>query len=501
VKDYCAGLGDRELADAAYALEDVFLGKKRALCKQAAWMGRGCFSQANERHYLVAKGVGPGPGSEQMRVMLDETIRRRGEGRGGCLRLDTESYYPLLVQFQQRAGGWNVFDTRPEGFSMFSFLYREAEAALILRNLDLRAVTPLLLMRNRLDPPWRTHSRISLESYLKKRLPAAIQKHISLREGQAGMPFNFTNQVYLDMDGGVLIRNALSPYRVANLHHTITENDRAGLEFLTGHMLRQFGFRDSSSQSIHALSLSFSAELARIAATLFSEGIIHGQLGLHHQNITLAAEIADFDELIFVRAITDATGVIPFPESQFIDKYVQFSDDLRKIERQYGVNIIPVLTGDYQEFGGMSYKGLDLPRLSAFMLRQLFDLYSHSLLTADLLSRNLNADLQRAGTVLSDEQIGELQTVFVENFINALVNYQALSLLRWSLSTGFDYLLHRLLNRLHRRTFYGWTSFKVPVDQLIAICDADRLKQIRKEASGLFSCLQNIGRVTFGAGC
>lgn len=491
IKDYTAEFADEDLRRATYELEEVFLGKRRQLCKQVAWMGRGCYLKPLGSHYLVVKGVGPGPGSEHMRQMLDGVMRERGHGRGGCLRLDTKTFFPLLVQFINRNNSWVIFDPRPEGFSIFGFLYREAEAALILHQLDVRAVFPLLLLRHKINSPWVPKDPASLEEYLTRRLLPAIQKHLRLSDDDVSLPISFASLVYVDMDGGILIRKSLSPYRIANLHTTAVEGDQEGLRFLTTHMLDILGLGELTCESVTELRLTFASELARTAARLFAEGVIHGQLNIHHQNITLAAELADFDELIFVRAEPALLENIPFPESPYAHRYVEFGRELQRAERELGTDITGVLFDDYQEFVGISYEGLDQPRLAAFMLRQVYDLFVQSLITADLVSRNVTRDAGRTGTVLRPQEIGAVQERFVTVFLDCVVAHKAVPLLDWCMENGFSYLFERLLNLKLKRTLYGWTHADVPLNRLIDICGSERAECIREEAHSFFEVLNS----------
>src|SRR5947207_548603 len=115
--DECLRDHGESVAAAALEFLDDLRGPSERWYEQATWMGRGCSRQIHPGLFLVAKGVGPGPGSERMRVFLDAFFRVYNDGNGACLRLDTGSYYPMLLQHFWKGGVVTVVDPRPEGMS------------------------------------------------------------------------------------------------------------------------------------------------------------------------------------------------------------------------------------------------------------------------------------------------------------------------------------------------------------------------------------------------
>lgn len=487
IKDYCTEVADEALAQAAYAFEDVFLGKRRALCKQSDWMGRGCFVEGTSLSYLIAKGVGPSPGSEVMRQMLDVATRRREGGRGGCMRLQTGTYYPLLILFRQRGARWEIADPRPEGFSMIGFLYREAEAGIIYNKLGIRALLPLVLLRHRVEPPWKQQTQASVESYLAEHLPHAIAVHLSAAAEPRAL--SFVGVSYLDMDGGILIRTARSPFRIANMHHAAVENDQASLEYLIQHTAQCFGYDGLSPNIISELGDIFTSGLARTAAALFSEGIIHGQLNVHYQNVSLAGEIADLDNSLFFRSLPQLVESFPFAGRSKESTYDHYWSNLQQAEHLLDTQIIPVMRQDFEEIVGIDHGQPDEIRIAGFMLRQIYDLYIHALRTVDLLQRYLVSNLQQPGTILTTAQIHKVTHCFCEELMTELEKRQSTPLLSWCLDRGYDYLVKKLLNPLQRRTIYGWASADVPINHQDVMCDEARLRYIHEEAAALYARL------------
>jgi hypothetical protein len=489
VKAYRQAAADVRLEAEAQDLEGVLLGKQRGLCRQVAWMGRSCYREVAGRRYLVAKGIGPSPGSEAMRRLLDGALARRAGGLGGCLRLDTRTHYPLLVQFLRRGDVWDVISPRPEGFSMFSLLYREAESAVVFRHLGVPALSPLLLLRDRTDPPWPGRGRSGLQDYLARHLPQAIPRHLNGGGGGPASRLRFLDLAYADLDGGVLIRSARSPYRVANLHSAALEGDRDSLRALGSHMAAQLPCRAAFPGGAEELGLEFASRLARTAARLFCEGALHGQLHLHYQNVTLAGELADFDGAVFLRARPGRVENVPFADAPRTAVYDSHRRQMESAEERGDVSIAAGLSDDYQEYAGADYDPPDRPRLAASLLRQIYDCYTQASRAADLLVRAYVPVVQRAGAALSPGGLDAVRNRFARSCAGELARRRSLPLLGWCREHGLRYLLGRLLDQEGRRTIYGWASPAVPVDHLATPCDLSRSRYIRQEASALLESI------------
>lgn len=457
-------------------------------------MGRGCFqrlSRSTHKHaYLVAKGVGPGPGSEAMRQMLDETARAACGRSAGCLRLETGCFYPLLVKFLRARHGWEFVDPRPEGFCGFGNVLREAESSAFLTQLGLPVVAPLILLRHKVTPPWATNTRDGVERYLMAKMPASVDAHLRAREGiahaAADVPVfpNIGGVEYRNMDGGILVRAARSPFRLANLEFAAASGDHGSLSDLVCHCIQQFGGVSPSKAEVTRTAYRFTHSLARTAARLFCEGVLHSQLHLHFQNVSLAAELADFDCTIFVRASLSMVEDLPFPAPLPV-YYDTFWQRIRSLESSFDIDLMTSLAADYQRVAGLTSRSRDDGLLAASMLQQILDLQNHATRGADLLLRLFAKNPSQAGTILEMRELEGLRQAFRHTFLTAVDWSGGSSLLQWCRRYGADRLCRSLRSLEGRRSTYGWWHEDVPVDTSHALCDPRRVDSILGESAQL----------------
>ena len=483
--------GDAELRQAARWLGDLLLGRARGTCAQTAWMGRGCFHRLAPGRYLVAKGVGPSPRSEALRQALDRRLREAHLGRAGCLRLPTGTDYPLLVKFRLCDGAWEALDARPEGFSMFGDVVRDAETAPVYRRAGVPALAPLLLLRNRLPAPWGEETPAALARFLAERLPPAAAEHLG-PAAAAGAPRGMLRThglAYCHLDAGVLVRAAASPYRVADLHTAAVAGDRRAIATLAAHLSRRLlpGARGAAGR--RGVATASTASLARTAGVLLGAGIVHGQLDLHYQNVTLAGELADFDSTSFAPPAAGGAGGKPFPPAALEACCERFWRRLAG-PSAWEVALMPGLEADFRRFAGLDRRGVDPARLASSLLGQVYDLYLHALRVADVLARSRRADPQRPGTVLGAGEVDGVRRSFAAALTAALVRRRSLPLLAWCLARGRARLLDERVERRGRATLYGWASPEVPLDHTAGSCDEARQAFIRREVEALCGVLE-----------
>ena len=505
IREYGPWRGDHPLRRAAVALESTLRGEGETRYRQTTWMGRGCFAAVTATRFLSAKGTGPGPGSEAVRVALDTALRDSvggsGSGgggiEGGCVRLETGGFHPLLVPFRRRDGTWEVTDPRPEGFSMFGHLVREAEAAAVYQAIGVPTPAPLRLLRRREAIPWTEDSRDALARYLTGRVSGIIRAHL---DDAIDRPIACRGLTYCHMDGGVLMRSARSPFRIANLQTAAATRDTRFLRYLAAHTVRLWGV--ASDNPLTADAVRFAAtrlvtQLARSAAALFAEGVLHDRLGQHHQNITLAAEIADLDATLFLRTQAWHEGEPPFPGdtrgspgdsrvSTMQPTYARFWTNIRQAERDLGIDVLSVIDADTDRLGGA---GRQDARWAAAMLRQLFEVWTQALRAADLLHRALGSSPDAPGTVLPVSVSRELMAIFTSTVARELARRRGIELFAWAARHGFDRLMHRFSESTGTRTIHGWSHPTVPVESLRQRCEPARTAHIVDDANRFFAAL------------
>jgi len=443
---------------------------------QDTWMGRSGFRQNADGSFLVLKGIGPGPGSEWMRGLIDQNARESHGGDGGCLRLRTGTPYPLLVPFGRLHGAWRVHSARPEGMARFPLCLLEAEVASIYQRLEVPVARPLFVSRNRTCPPWDDGNSSSMGRYLRATLPQAIRDHLELPEIVETNSIVVGRQVYAYLDAGILARRVRSPYRISNVCQAVIDGDAESLSRLAQH-LRQICGTDAPGESIVA-------RLARTAGLLFCEGAIHGQLHIHHQDITLAGELADLDCTTFLRSLPKHVEDIPFGPSQVGDGYQRCHDRLQGLGARHEVALASDPDRRYQTHfvGSTASDGWRRTQIASALLRQLFDLYNQGALAADRMA------LLEGRRLDAPDRI-RLRMLFVVEAATVIQTLQSRSLFHWCLEHGWEKLVSQDLATLGRRTLYGWACPGVQLDFVDLPGDTVRSRFVQNEVEAFFRAL------------
>ena len=439
-------------------------------------MGRTGYRQNADGSFLVVKGIGPSPGSEWMRKLIDQNARESHGGDGGCLRLTTGTPYPLLVPFGRLHGAWRVHSARPEGMARFALCLLEAEVASVYQRMKVPVAQPLFVSRNRTCPPWDAGNSASMSRYLRAILPLAIQDHLELPEIVETSSIVVGRQVYAHLDAGVLARRVRSPYRISNVCQAVIDRDGESLSRLAHH-LRQIGRTDASGESIVA-------RLARTAGMLFCEGAIHGQLHIHHQDITLAGELADLDCTTFLRWLPEHVEDIPFGPSQVGDGYQRCHDRLSELGARHEVALASDPDRRYESHfvGSAASDGWRRTQIASALLRQLFDLYNQGSLAADRIAL---LEGRRLGV---PERI-RLQRRFVVEAATVIRRLRSDTLFQWCLEHGWENLVDHDLATRDKRTLYGWACPGVPLDFVDLPGDTVRTTFVQNEVESFFRAL------------
>ena len=389
-------------------------------------MGRSCFRGDSSKGYVVIKGLGPGPGSEWMRALIDSKMRRAWP-EAGCLRLEEGTRFPLLVPFKRGRSTWKIESTRPEGASRFPLCVLEAEAAELYRRAGIPVLRPRAVFRVGAEEPWGGCSAASLRHFLRARLPLAIQRHLDL----ASLPQAFVigSQYYAKLDLGIIVREAASPYRIANLYQCAIDGDRPALKRLLAHMSRVHDCPPSGAQA------TFVERMAATAGALFAEGMVHGQLHIHHQDISLAGELADLDCSLALRCSADTrrrylsalrgSALIIFTIASACGASSEYGcpllDDLN---RRYAVRFL----------GTAGLASWRKRQIASALLRQLFDVYNQLVLALDRLGRTSLKTLSAPGPLPPAER-EVVRRAFAEAVARTLARRQAVPLFHWCRDT------------------------------------------------------------------
>lgn len=258
------------------------VGQKSIKCYQASWMGRGCIKPVADG-YLSLKGIGPSPGSEEFRLLMEDLWTNQSPiGRGGCMRLHGRDF-PLLVPYiYEEPFKLKIFDPRPEGYSVFGAVAREALFSDHLAGCGALVPQPLAVYRRTLQPDWRVATVEAESEYL-------IDRFNQLAEPTPAADIRVENLYYSDMDVGVLARKVKHPNRLQEIVQA-SYDGQPHLEKMDAALSVEAGKRGFSSWV-----KEMERGIARNLGAFLRHGIIHGQLETHYQNLTMAGEICDWD--------------------------------------------------------------------------------------------------------------------------------------------------------------------------------------------------------------
>ena len=496
VDEYSEYRENKEIRNATDLFEKVLSGAISRSYKQASWMGRGCYEQLSSENTLLGKGIGPGMGSEKMRQFLDDLWRARaGDGfRGGCIRMPTESFYPLLLQYVEDSQGWKVMDPRPEGFSIFGALYREGLSGEIYKNAGINSVIPVKLYRNKVIPPFQeTGSGAGIETYIRTHFSQLISSHLGLEQNSDQQAIRFDENTYFDMDGGILVRKAKTPFRIANLQMAIMQENKELTDRLVSsaeNNLSRISIPNIEKEVTPSYKLAWI--LGDTAGKLFVHHIMHGQLNIHYQNVSIAGELADFDSTVFLDAYPDLNTIgAMINDTRMKALYASYWEKTEEGENTYSVPMRPFIQEDFERtVGGKDLSSSSADVLSANMLGQIYDLYIQALRCIDLMARHNMSRAQETGTILSDNQISEIKNLFVKGFCAQLKNQHDVNLIKSIFKKGYEHFREKYINKKSQTTIYGWHNPGTPLNHMIEKCDDKRFKFIQKDADSLNDLLR-----------
>lgn len=252
---------------------------------QTAWMGRGCF-KPNDGKYVFLKGVGPTDGSEIFRQIMDKFWQGRSPiGKGGCVRLQTNDF-PILIEYYYKSEKEiEVFDPRPEGYSIYGAVLREAIISEYLYGKNFYIPQPLAIYKTKLLAEWEDGNNEQMAQYCKK----AFVDTMNL---PSDITVNLSKVQYEDCKAGLFVRLFDSELRLQEVVEVyIHHEDR--LKSLSDELdvkARNEGWENWTQKFEHGM--------IRNLVMFLKYGVIHSNLQTHYQNFSLNGEICDWDAAI-----------------------------------------------------------------------------------------------------------------------------------------------------------------------------------------------------------
>lgn len=270
------------------------------------------------------------------------------------------------------------------------------------------------------------------------------------------------------------------------MHFALIDKDRKTLEYLTGHTRKALKETspDVEVKQKRELDIILVRKLGETAGRLFTHGVIHGQLHVHYQNVSVVGEFSDFDSSIFLNNYSSMMKNIPMPK---LEKTIQMAhgnltQSISKIEKKYKINIQKFIDSDVNKYTGMKKTGqINNKILAMYMLGQIYDIYNHAIKAYDLLLRSDRKNFAEKGTILTKQEITTARTEFMRLFMTEIKKDKAVPLLSWAIEYGAKPFIETYLNKKGVTTIYGWQKKTVPLNHLLKKCDPLKNKFIQKD--------------------
>lgn len=454
--------------------------------QQIEWMWRWCYKKLSwNSGFLLWKWTWPWAGSEVMRIHLDSLHRswaREEWKQWWCIRVPMSKVWPFLVQYHV-SDTWvvEIIDPRPEWFSIFWATYREYLAGQVYSNLWIKIVKPLQLFRENTPAPW---------SWDKEKFQDALSREVMcvLHNGNIrALDCLITKDSYHDLDAGILFRYAETPYRISNLFDFCVKNDLGSLRWAINTLASVWPETNAvlTEEDIFALQIRVTKTIAKNAALMFVNGIIHGQFRRHFQNISALGELSDFDSTVFLwisdkkRDIWFDIPLVAIRESE------QFLHLLQKGEREHKVDMIPFLKSDEVLFFGERW---NKPHLVTNMMWQVYDLFNQSMRINDIFWRYMGPKIDHWWCSLDPQRYDELVAIFTTEFKHYTTpDHQ--NFIRNTFVPNMDIFHNMYLNRDRGDiSIYGW-KIHPQLDYLSHNIQAHHLDNAAEEAKKIFRFL------------
>ncbi|MFI3166493.1 MAG: hypothetical protein R3Y32_00070 [Bacillota bacterium] len=273
------------VSEIARIVDDNIMYQKRDVFLQSSWMGRGCYKKVGE-DYLFLKGVGPSAGSEEFRLVMNDFWNKRSiVKKGGCVRIFVEDFSILVEYFYDNKYKIELFDPRPEGYSIFGAVYREAIFSDYVYNKGGIVPKPISVYKGELKYTWGNHNKQAMGDFVRSQF-------ITLQSLDGRIEINLSKIFYDDNKVGLLARLLKSEIRLQELVKEYIDNkDSFGdICYNLDVIAKKKGYSNLLSH--------FESAMIKNLILLVELGVIHSNLQTHFQNFTLAGEICDWDAAI-----------------------------------------------------------------------------------------------------------------------------------------------------------------------------------------------------------
>jgi len=411
---------------------------------QTPWMGRGCFKPHNNS-FMFLKGVGPTEGSERFRKIMDLFWAKRSSiDKGGCVRLNTPDFPILIEYFYKSEDEIELFDPRPEGYSIFGAVLREAIISDFLEKHGLLIPKAIAVYKTILKPIWKNNDREAMGQYCldafrkKMKLPVPIKVNLSKVQ-------------YEDAMAGALVRLLKSSVRLQEIvevyiHHI---DELHAFSATLDKDAKTHGFECWTRMLEHGLMINLIGMLKC--------GIIHSNLQTHYQNFSLCGEVCDWDAAIIHSDFADAEA---------------FKKKLYALEKEY--------TADMMKFYEM-----DEAMHSDYCTYAIQQIYA--ILNCCMFARKIRSEAM--GRPYSSEKVYKDEAELVETLYSLsddVVREQLKSLS--NVADECEYVF----NVVGRTSIYGWNCYDRDKDYSKHICTEKNRRLIIEDVKKMMYLIKTI---------
>ena len=261
---------------------------------QTAWMGRGCYKNYGDG-FIFLKGVGPTEGGEIFRGIMDKFWKGRSPvQKGGCVRLNTRDFPILIEYFYKSEREIEVFDPRPEGYSIYGAVLREAVISDYLYSKGFYIPRPVAVYRTDLASEWETGNREEMAKY-------CYDAFLKVMNVPGDTAVNISKIQYEDPKAGLFVRLFDSEIRLQEIVEVYIHHEEKLAEL--SRELDLVAKRDGAG----SWTRMFSRGMIKNLVTFLKYGIIHSNLETHYQNFSLRGEICDWDAAIIHKSFPCAS--------------------------------------------------------------------------------------------------------------------------------------------------------------------------------------------------
>lgn len=301
---------------------------------QTPWMGRGCFKPYNGS-FIFLKGIGETKGSEEFRKIMELFWRKRSAiDRGGCVRLEMTDFPILIEYFYTSENEIELFDPRPEGYSIFGAVLREAIISDFLENCGLLIPKAIAVYKTVLKQDWKDNDQRAMGEYCLNKFREKMKIPDTVK-------INLSKVQYQDPTSGVLVRLLKSSVRLQEVVEVYLNNEDKLPSF------NEALDKEASDKGFDSWTDMLENGMIINLIGMLRHGIIHSNLQTHYQNFSLMGEICDWDAAIIHADFKDASN---------------FKEKLRALENEHSADMM-----EYYEMDEEMHKDYD-----TFAIQQIY---------------------------------------------------------------------------------------------------------------------------------